>query len=169
MASVRVHIYHADGTENLVQEESAVTEPISIAAASGLLVEPNLPTDDIVAIHQLLALYGHAADLPEANLVGDVFTEDAVFESGRTKRRFVGLAQIKSWFAEGKPPHPPAHQTTNVFVYLSDGIVRAKSKYLAISHATGLPYTGDYDDIVVKTPNGWRIQKRIATLYFGGE
>lgn len=146
-----------------------MTERVSTTTTTGVAVERKLRTEDIIAIHQLLALYGHAADSQDEDLLCDVFTEDAVFESGRTNRRFVGLAEIRAWFAEGRPPHAPAHQTTNVFVYMRDDIVRVKSKYLAISNVTGLPYTGDYDDVVVNTVKGWRIQHRTASLRFGHE
>src|ERR1044071_2445197 len=69
----------------------------------------DMTTEDVVAIQQLLALYGHAADAPTQNLLDDVFTADAVFESRGRGRRLDGLDAIKAWFAEGKPPHPPAH------------------------------------------------------------
>ena len=128
-----------------------------------------LTTDDIAAIHQLVALYGHAADGPSTDLFNEVFTTDAVFDSRASDRRFEGLEAIKSWFALGKPPHPPAHQTTNVYVYEdADGTVRVKSKFLAINPETGLPRTGDYNDTVVKTDQGWRIRERVSSDRFGG-
>jgi hypothetical protein len=126
-----------------------------------------LTSDDITEIHQLLALYGHAADSPTQDLFAKVFTEDAVFSSGATGRRYQGLAAIQAWFAQGKPPHPPAHQTTNVYAYVEEGVARAKSKFLAINPATGLPRVGDYNDVLIKTEDGWRIRERVSSDRFG--
>lgn len=126
-----------------------------------------MDTDDVVAIQQLLALYGHAADEPTQELLSEVFTPDAVFESRGRGRRLDGLDAIKAWFAEGKPPHPPAHQTTNVYVYERDDEVRVRSKFIGIDHASATARTGDYDDVVVKTDRGWRIARRVSTLRFG--
>jgi SnoaL-like domain len=128
----------------------------------------DLSPSDIVAIHQLLALYGHAADWPTQARLAEVFTEDAVFHSRVRNVRLVGLAAIQEWFALGKPPHPPAHQSTNVFVYTADETVRVMSKYIAIDHETGTARTGDYADIVVKTEAGWRIKERVSIARFGG-
>jgi ketosteroid isomerase-like protein len=126
-----------------------------------------LTTDDVVAIQQLLALYGHAADSPTQDLLAQVFTEDAVFQSGVRDLRMEGLSEIQRWFAQGKPPHAPAHQTTNVYVYCAHGEVKVKSKFLAISHTTGLPRTGDYEDVVRRTTEGWRIARRTSFPRFG--
>jgi hypothetical protein len=126
-----------------------------------------MPIADVVAIQQLMALYGHAADGPTGEMLSRVFTENAIYESGARGRRFVGLAAIEAWFGEGKPPHPPAHQTTNSFVYRDGSHVRVRSKYVAVNQATGTLRMGDYDDIVVSTPQGWRIQHRVSSERHG--
>jgi uncharacterized protein (TIGR02246 family) len=126
-----------------------------------------LATGDIVAIQQLMALYGHAADSPDTELLAQVFTEDAVFHSRVRDVKLEGLPAIQRWFALGKPPHPPAHQSTNVFVYVTDATVRVMSKYIAINAETATARTGDYTDIVVKTDEGWRIRERVSVARFG--
>jgi hypothetical protein len=126
-----------------------------------------LTNDDITEIHQLLALYGHAADSPTQDLFAQVFTKDAVFSSGATGLRYEGLEAIQAWFAQGKPPHPPAHQTTNVYAYVEGETVRARSKFLAINPTTGLPRVGDYNDVLAKTEDGWRIRARESSDRFG--
>jgi hypothetical protein len=124
--------------------------------------------EDIVEIQQLIANYGHAADSPDGERLGEVFAADAVFLSNASGMRFEGLAAIREWFALGKPPHPPSHQTTNVFVYDLDGDeARVQSKFIGIDPESGLPWTGDYDDRVVRTPAGWRIAERTSTNRFG--
>jgi uncharacterized protein (TIGR02246 family) len=127
-----------------------------------------MTTDDIVAIHQLLARYGHAADAADRRLLAEVFTDDAVFDSGASDMRMEGLEAIAAWFALGKPPHPPSHHTTNIEVYEDGDVVRVRSKYLAINSDTGLPRSGDYNDIVVRTEAGWRIRFRRSDDRIGG-
>jgi SnoaL-like domain len=130
-------------------------------------VAAELTNQDIVEIQQLLALYGHAADSPSQDLFEKVFSRDAVFRSGATGLSYEGLAAIQAWFAQGKPPHPPAHQTTNVYAYVDGDTVRVKSKFLAINPRTGLPRVGDYNDVLVKTHDGWRIRERVSSDRFG--
>jgi hypothetical protein len=128
----------------------------------------SLSAEEIIAIHQLLALYGHAADSATQDIFDEVFTEDAVFVSQVSQVRLEGLSRIKAWFALGKPPHPPAHQTTNVVVLGSGPEVRVRSKYLAINPETGAARLGDYEDVVVKTAYGWRIKQRTSTPRYEG-
>jgi ketosteroid isomerase-like protein len=128
-----------------------------------------MSTEAIVAIGQLIANYGHAADSPDGERLGEVFTEDAVFRSDASGMSFEGLAAIRSWFALGKPPHPYSHQTTNVYVYEIDGdTARVKSKFIGLDPETGTPWTGDYDDRVVLTAGGWRIAERVSSNRHGG-
>lgn len=123
-----------------------------------------LTAQDVTEIHQLMSLYGHAADADDQGSLADVFTQDAVFDARPVEAGLhEGLAAIRAWFALGKPPHPPSHNTTNVYVYEDGGQVRVRSKWLTIAAATGRPRSGDYDDVVVKTGAGWRIRTRLAT------
>jgi hypothetical protein len=130
-------------------------------------VAGELTSDDVIEIHQLLALYGHAADSPTQDLFAKVFSSDAVFRSGATGLSYEGLEAIQAWFSLGKPPHPPAHQTTNAYAYVDGDTVRAKSKFLAVNPTTGLPRVGDYNDVLVKTEDGWRIHERVSSDRFG--
>ncbi|TAK98255.1 MAG: nuclear transport factor 2 family protein [Rhodospirillaceae bacterium] len=123
-----------------------------------------MDTRDIIDIYQLLNMYGHAVDSPDQSLFPLVFTEDAVFD-GRPcgAEIYEGRAAIAAWFALGKPPHPPAHHVTNPVVREEGGEVRVRSKYLFIDPRNGTGATGDYNDVVVRTPDGWRIKHRIVT------
>jgi hypothetical protein len=124
-----------------------------------------LGVDDLVEIHQLLALYGHAAD--SEDFFEQVFTHDAVFRSGSTGEAYEGLDAIRAWFARGKGYHPPAHHVTNVYAYVDGDTVRAKSKYITVNPKTGTPRLGDYDDVLVKTDAGWRIRERVSSSRYG--
>ena len=133
-----------------------------------------LETSDIIEIHHVIALYGHAADAIEEDLLPLVFTEDAVWES-TTQRfadvapsRFEGREAIRGLFAMGVPPNSPSHHTTNVWVREEGGQVKVRSKWIA--HPERGIYMGDYNDIVVKTPQGWRIKHRLVKFrYVDGE
>jgi 3-phenylpropionate/cinnamic acid dioxygenase small subunit len=124
--------------------------------------------ETIVAIEQLIARYGHVVDDGDLDALAEVFTtEDCAFDVsafGQGVHR--GLEAIRAIFALGSPPHPPAHLTTNVYVTSADGETHVRSKWLTISRSTGTVRSGDYDDVVVSTENGWRIQTRVVRIRF---
>jgi hypothetical protein len=121
--------------------------------------------NDIVEIQQVEALYGHAVDWCDQSLLPKVFTKDAIFDGRKAgpDSYYEGLPAISAWFGQGKPPHPKVHNMMNVWVYEEGGQVRVKSKWLIRAPRDGAIYLGDYDDIMVRTPDGWRIKHRIVT------
>jgi hypothetical protein len=126
-----------------------------------------LTTDDIVAIQQLEAFMHHAAD-GDLALLREVFTPDAVFDGrGCGGPLLEGRDAIVAFFALGKPPHPPAHQATNVWVYEKDGRTYAKSKWFILDPQGSGIYLGDNDDWVVKTEEGWRIREKVSFMRAG--
>ncbi|NYE20534.1 nuclear transport factor 2 family protein [Microbacterium immunditiarum] len=124
-----------------------------------------LSTDDIVEIQQLQALYGHAVDAEDPALLARVFSTDAVFDGrGAGPNSYKeGLEAICAWFAKGKPPHPLVHSMTNVWVYEAEDGVRVKAKWFVHTH-DGTFWLGDYDDLMHRTEEGWRIKHRVATV-----
>lgn len=124
-----------------------------------------LTTADITEIQQVEALYGHAVDWPDQSLLPKVFTKDGVFDCRPTGNDAVykGLEAIQAWFGLGKPPHPLVHLMTNVWVYEEGGQVRVKSKWLVRNLRFNEIYMGDYDDVMERTPDGWRIKHRVCT------
>lgn len=128
---------------------------------------PLLGTADIVGVEQLLARYGHAVDDVDPQMVREIFTVDGVFDARPCEAGiYSGIEEIVAYFALGKPPHPPSHHTTNVYVFEQDGEVRALSKFLAIDPDTGVPISGDYADRVVYVDGAWRIRHRLVTPRF---
>ena len=132
---------------------------------------PGPGTEDVVAIQQLMALYGHVVDDGDLGRLGDVFTEDGVFDlSAMTGEVHRGLPAIRDFFALGAPPHPPSHHTTNVLVAADGETMRARSKWMTIDRASGGMKTGDYADVVVRERGVWLIRERVATArWFRGE
>ncbi|MDE2404469.1 MAG: nuclear transport factor 2 family protein [Sphingomonadales bacterium] len=128
---------------------------------------------DIADIQQLMALSAHAVDAVDPVLMARAFTEDAVYDARAGTGghgEIAGRQAILDWFALGKPPHPPSH---NLFgSWIDDGgdpdagEVRVHSKWLVIDRRDGTAVSGDYHDIVVRTPDGWRIRRRRFTFRY---
>jgi SnoaL-like domain len=120
---------------------------------------------DILRIMQVVSLYGHAADAPELGLLPEVFTATASIDCRPIGGDLiVGRAAIQSWFELGKPPHPPAHYTANTVVQETEDGVRALSKWFVFNPTDGTAATGDYADVLARTPKGWRIERRVITV-----
>lgn len=120
-----------------------------------------LETHDVVAIQQLMAHYGHLVDARAFPRLGEIFSEDGVFDVlAYQAGRHEGLAAVIEFFE--RATHPPAHHSTNLYVYEEAGVVRARSKY-AVPSDGGRMYGGDYRDALVRTTDGWRIRERVVT------
>ncbi len=118
---------------------------------------------DTLAIHQLLALYGHIVDEKEWDRTNELFTEDLLFDASDfgspVSHGIPALREI--W--ETTDQHPLAHHATNIVISQdADGTVRVLSKGLGIG-AKGRVGSVVYRDIVRKQAQGWRIASRIAT------
>lgn len=124
-------------------------------------------TDDIVQIYQLESFCHHAVDHEDQSLLPLAFTKDARFD-GRLcgGELHVGIENIQAFFALGKPPHPATHHMTNCWVREEGGEVRVKMKWMVPDANTGRMIGGENDDVVEKTPDGWRIKERIARLRY---
>ena len=127
-----------------------------------------LQPNDIIEIHQLLSLYGHVADATvgggSRERFREVFTPDAVFDStdAPVGRVYEGVDAIGQMFLRTDPPHTPVHLQTNFYAWEEDGVVRAISKWFGINRVTGRLQCGDYADVLVQTPDGWRIRERLV-------
>ena len=124
---------------------------------------------DLILIHQLLGRYGHAIDHRDWDAFTELFTADASIDyrggTGTVVRE--GRQAIVQWFREVDGNHPPAHHVTNIVADDSaspDGPVRVHSKFIAPfsrdDHVPKRLYGGDYVDIVVRTPDGWRFSHK---------
>ncbi|HVD29825.1 MAG TPA: nuclear transport factor 2 family protein [Mycobacteriales bacterium] len=126
-----------------------------------------LGTRDLLMIHQLLAYYGHVVDDRYWARFDELFTPDATIDYTRAGAATVhsGLEEIRAFFADAN--HPSAHHVLNIVVTPSDGEVRVRSKffvpYTRETHTPKRWFGGDYDDIVVRTDEGWRFVFRRCT------
>lgn len=125
--------------------------------------EAVLEPPDILAIHQQLALYGHLLDDGEYGRLSEIFAEDAILTfAGRDREPIRTAASIAQFFATAGGSS--AHHTSNIVIIGAGSEVRVRSKffvpYTRPDHDAHRWYGGVYDDIVVKTADGWRIAAR---------
>ena len=120
---------------------------------------------DIVLINQLLARYGHVVDARAWDQFGELFLDDAEIDYRGVNAPAVlhGLEAITGYFRDAN--HPSAHHCTNVYVWEDEqGAVRAQSKffvpYTRETHHPRRWYGGDYEDLLERTPDGWRFRLR---------
>ncbi|MEV4420564.1 nuclear transport factor 2 family protein [Patulibacter sp. NPDC049589] len=125
---------------------------------------PGLSAADILSIEQTLALFPHIFDNDNGSDLDLLFTPDVVIETEKA-RSVEGLEAVRAWVA-AKTAAAPDHQTLNVVVFVAeDGSVRARSRYLRIT-PTGETSNGDFLDVLVQTPRGWRIARRTTISRF---
>jgi len=121
-----------------------------------------LTTEDQLALHQLISLYGHIIDERQFSRSHELFTHDVRYDvTDFNAGVHVGIdAIIGLWKATDR--HPLAHHATNIIVTQdADGTTRVVSKGIGVL-PDGKAGTTVYKDIVVKTSQGWRIKDRVA-------
>ncbi|HEX5947714.1 MAG TPA: nuclear transport factor 2 family protein [Acidimicrobiales bacterium] len=126
-----------------------------------------LGIEDRMAIHELLALYGHVIDERRWTDLDQVFTADAIYDGtdfGMPVTR--SLADlIAEWTSEeGLTRHPLAHHATNIVVTArDDGTALVRSKGIGVGNG-GRVGSVTYVDEAVRTDAGWRLRSRTVTL-----
>jgi len=98
-----------------------------------------LSTQDLFDIQQLIHLYGHILDECEFARVGELFTEDALYDVahfGSGVHR--GTAAIGALWADPEAKHPLGHHATNIVITEeADGTVRVASARRLLWRAGG--------------------------------
>lgn len=118
---------------------------------------------DIIEVNQILSLWGHLVDKHAWDRFGEVFTEDACFDSS-----VFGFAPVTGIEAirhmASQEGHAKAHHTTNVYVRegSNDEIV-AESKGLGLL-SNGAVASVTYTDRLRRTQDGWRLASRALAL-----
>ena len=122
-----------------------------------------LSVEDRLDIHQLINLYGHLIDAGEFSRLGEIFTEDAVFDlSGFDGTRFDSLQAIVQMMHESEQ-HPLAHHATNIAIFEEGDSVQVMSKGIGVGNG-GRVGSVTYRDELLKTAGGWRIHRRNCEL-----
>ena len=127
------------------------------------MTDSGLSAEETIALHQLVARYAHIVDDAEFERLRDIFTADVEFDtSAFGNPPLTGIELVIESYVDAR--HPVAHHVTNVVVTSdTDGTVRIRSKVMSLLGG-GLSGSGTYDDVAVKTPDGWRISKRVIGL-----
>ncbi|MGW1030254.1 nuclear transport factor 2 family protein [Streptomyces sp. NPDC002577] len=121
----------------------------------------SLTLEDRLAITELVSLHGHLVDDGNLNRLEEVFTWDVVYDlTDFGQGRLTGIAAFREAALALGAANPVAHHVTNVVVTESaDGQAQVRSKGLGIK-ADGSCGSVSYDDIAVRTSDGWRISCR---------
>jgi hypothetical protein len=121
----------------------------------------SLPLEDRMAVTELIALHGHLVDAGEFDRLGELFTPDVVYDvSDLGGEPLAGIAAIREAGLRLGADNPVAHHVTNVVLEaVDDDHIAAWSKGLGV-RTDGTVGSVVYQDIVVRTPDGWRISHR---------
>jgi 3-phenylpropionate/cinnamic acid dioxygenase small subunit len=119
--------------------------------------------DDTIALHQLASQYAHIVDDGEYERLREIFTDDIEFDTSQFGNPpLVGVEPVIQSYVGAR--HPVAHHVTNSVVTTDpDGTVRMRTKVISLLGG-GLCGSGTYDDVCVRTPDGWRIARRTIGL-----
>jgi hypothetical protein len=125
---------------------------------------PRLTAEDYIEIQQLVSRYPYALDQnPDEGLsYANLFTPDAVFRQPRTEGR-QNLATMAS-----RAPHGPKYTrhflANHVIEATADGAIGKQYLVAVDIGEMGQPNSiflgGHYEDVYVKTPEGWRFKTR---------
>jgi hypothetical protein len=149
----------------------AATVVIGLVAVLALQAQqkPNVPTltaSDYVEIQQLVARYAYAVDTHAGNgsAYADLFASDGVF-GGKTKGREALAELARNTQKERGGSSYTRHFLTNVIIHPTPEGARGSQYLVAIDVSEGgkpssVVHGGRYDDVYVKTPQGWRFKSR---------
>jgi hypothetical protein len=147
-----------------------------LLASAGLRVVPNgevqaqkapsLTPLDYEEIRNLYGRYTHAFDGFDGKALADTYTSDGAFTTGgrTTQGREQLMAQPKAP-APGRPmiKHLPA----NIVIDPAPGGAKGMAYVFVLTVEAGKPPAfmagGRYDDVIVKTSEGWRFKQRTFT------
>jgi len=128
-----------------------------------------LTGEDLAEIRHLYSQYSQGTDFGNADMWLNAFTEDAIFRIGDSGE-YIGREQMTEWrrqsFARRGPNYTYRHwNSTWVVTPTGDGGATGRVYWLAFdpsAEVIAISDTGYYDDIYVRTANGWRIKQRHA-------
>ena len=129
--------------------------PAAVASAQGA----KLSADDHFEIQNLYARYNHAHDSSDASVLATVFTPDGEFVLNGKPMSALGM--IKPGNAKTQPQ--VRHVASSIVVNAAPEGARGSSYVILVNLQATPPAImggGYYEDVIVKTPQGWRFKKR---------
>ena len=118
-------------------------------------------TEDVTAIHQLLARYAHAIDSGNGKEWAATVTEDGVFEYV-DRSKAVGREQIAALVRGGRRPYASRHMAQSAWIKV-DGDTATMKAYLIVTRGTDIIVTGGYDDTLERVNGEWLFAVRRFT------
>jgi hypothetical protein len=130
----------------------------------------NTADGDVMAITQLVNLYGLAVDSQRWDLFDGIFATDVDADYGSTSH-WTDRETFKSDFAAFHAPFDSTQHTMSTHVVHVDGdraVSFCNGGWRLLRKAAGADPlwdgTGWYDDALVRTPGGWRIARRVCRI-----
>ncbi|MGB3411764.1 MAG: nuclear transport factor 2 family protein [Microthrixaceae bacterium] len=116
-----------------------------------------------IELDQIASLYGTLIDHQDWGRLGEVLSDDIVFDlTGIGRGVLEGLPEVQRYM-EQDAIHPAAHLVANVVVQeLDDNSGRMSCRLLAVQ-GDGSVVAGEYQDEVRRTAAGWRFSRRAFT------
>jgi hypothetical protein len=112
--------------------------------------------EDHIAITQLLARYCISLDVDDVDAWVGLFTADAAYEVyGRSWDGHDGLRKMMSVAPGGLHLGGPP-----VIDMVDDDHAKTMQNLLFVERTTGIQRNSVYDDDLLRTPDGWRIERR---------
>ena len=148
--------------------------PAQPSAAAAVVPARPLTAQDYIDIRALASLYAYGldtgADEGTGSVYANVFTEDAEFHGppatpGGTPFNAKGRDELRKFAVPGRGNGYVRHFMTNHLMEASPEGARGKVYLLVIDIArdgkpTSVNMGGHYEDVYVKTSEGWRIRSR---------
>ncbi len=127
--------------------------------------------EDKDTIRELMHRYCFCMDEGRFAELSGLFADDGVWCA--PYRTATGPADIEAWLTQSVPPVPKRmHYVMNSIVSVEGDAATARSNYLVMVEGPEGPVPsvcGTYADRFVRTPNGWRFQRRELIHAFKGE
>ena len=134
---------------------------VAFAVAGSASNAADLTTQDYIDIEQLYATYNHAIDSGDGEAWAATFTPDGTFNT-----RFAGkdalVGFVKLW-REKMNGANRRHWNSNLRITPSAEGANGTVMLMLLdvgTKPTSIASTGQYTDVLVKTPNGWRFKTR---------
>jgi hypothetical protein len=124
-----------------------------------------LTAQDYAEIEQLYARYNQGVDFRDAEMWLSVFAEDGIFQFRDEK--YVGQAELREYrsrtFARTAGGPDIRHWNGSIVITPTPDGAEGRAYWIMLDVSDAVPIevgSGHYDDVFVKTRNGWRIQVR---------
>lgn len=117
---------------------------------------------DRAEIEEVIAAYGHVIDDNAWDRAHLVFADDFVFDFSEFDRpNLNGVDELRAAL-QGRKVY--SHHSTNIVIQeVDETTARVRSKFIGFPNE-GPPISGDYRDLVIRTPGGWRLLRRRSSV-----